>query len=416
MIYLSASDIEMVVKHEEVVSIIEEAMRLYESKNFVQPDRITVTRGDTETYLYMPCFTDEMKGTKFLTLFSENAAKGVPTIQGLMMLNDNETGKVACMMDGSTLTAYRTGAVGSCGIKHTTPENVSKLGVVGTGVQGFYQCLYASKIRPIKDIYVFDIFADKAEDFASRVKAALPEVNVHVMATVCVEAGLVEMKEPYTDVVLDAPAGIIRTHVKVENKKATEVTITNVPSFVYKENLPLTIDGKEIVVDIVFAGNFFALVDASQFDFEIGAQNVSKFSKVGVKILDTIKETFPVKHPLLDITVVDHCEFYTKCPHEGADICNTVIFGAGQCDRSPCGTGTSSMLVKLHHMGKLKVGDSIVTESVIGSHFTGRIAQETTVGDFKAIVPQITGSAYITGVSTYLIDKDDPLKYGFQLG
>lgn len=184
MIYLSASDIEKVVKHEEVVSIIEEAMRLYESKNFVQPDRITVTRGDTETYLYMPCFTDEMKGTKFLTLFSENAAKGVPTIQGLMMLNDNETGKVACMMDGSTLTAYRTGAVGSCGIKHTTPENVSKLGVVGTGVQGFYQCLYASKIRPIKDIYVFDIFADKAEDFASRVKAALPEVNVHVMATV----------------------------------------------------------------------------------------------------------------------------------------------------------------------------------------------------------------------------------------
>ena len=235
-------------------------------------------------------------------------------------------------------------------------------------------------------------------------------------ATVCVEAGLVPMQEPYTNVVLDAPAGIIRTKVKVENKKATEVTITNVPSFVYKEGLHLDIDGKDIVVDIIFAGNFFALVDASQFDFKIGAQNVSKFSKVGVKILDTIKEVFPVKHPLLDITVVDHCEFYTPCEHEGADICNTVIFGAGQCDRSPCGTGTSSMLVKMHHAGKLKVGDSIVTESVIGSHFTGTIAEETSVGDFKAIVPQITGSAYITGISTYLIDKDDPLKHGFQLG
>ncbi len=235
-------------------------------------------------------------------------------------------------------------------------------------------------------------------------------------ATVCVEAGFVEAKEPFTDVVLDAPAGIIRTRVKVEGKKAKEVTITNVPSFVYKENLPLHVAGKDIVVDIVFAGNFFALVNADQFDFEIGAQNVSKFSKVGVEILNTIKETFPVKHPELDITVVDHCEFYTKCPHEGADICNTVIFGAGQCDRSPCGTGTSSMLVKLHHEGKLKVGDSIVTESVIGSHFTGRIAEETSVGDFKAIVPQITGSAYVTGVSTYLIDPEDPLKYGFQLG
>ncbi len=235
-------------------------------------------------------------------------------------------------------------------------------------------------------------------------------------ATVAVEAGIVPMHEPYTDVILDAPAGIIATRVKVENRKAKEVTITNVPSFVYKEGLHLTIDGQDIVVDIVFAGNFFALVNADQFDFKIGQQNVSKFSAKGVKILNAIKEQFPVKHPLLDITVVDHCEFYTPCPHEGADICNTVIFGAGQCDRSPCGTGTSSMLVKMHHDGKLKVGESIVTESVIGSHFTGTIKEETTVGEFKAIVPQITGSAYITGVSTYLIDKDDPLKKGFLLG
>lgn len=184
MLYLSAEDIEKVVKHEEVVSIIEEAMRLYEQGDFVQPDRITVNCNDNkETYLYMPCFTETMKGTKFLTLFSENAAKGIPTIQGLMMLNDNETGKVTCMMDGSTLTAYRTGAVGSCGIKHTTPEDVSKLGVVGTGVQGFYQCLYACRMRPIKDIYVFDIFVDKAKDFADRVSKALPEVSVHVMET-----------------------------------------------------------------------------------------------------------------------------------------------------------------------------------------------------------------------------------------
>lgn len=235
-------------------------------------------------------------------------------------------------------------------------------------------------------------------------------------ATVCVEAGLVEMKEPYTDVVLDAPAGIIKTHVKVENKKATEVTITNVPSFIYKEHVPLHIADKDIYIDIVFAGNFFALVDATQFDVAIGAENVSRFSKIGMEILAKVKEELDVKHPLLDITVVDHCEFYAPCGHEGADICNTVIFGKGQCDRSPCGTGTSSMLVKLHHMGKLKVGEKIVTESVIGSHFTGTIKEETQVGEFKAIVPTITGSAYITGVSTYLIDKDDPLKTGFLLG
>lgn len=183
MIYLSAKDIEKVVAFEDVVSIIENAMRLYESKQFLQPDRITVNRGDKETYLYMPCFTDDVKGTKFLTLFADNAAKGIPTIQGLMMLNDNETGKVNCMMEGSTLTAYRTGAVGACGIKHTTPEDCTKLGVVGSGVQGFYQCLYAARIRPIQDIYVFDIFVDKAKDFAKRLQTALPHVRVHVMAS-----------------------------------------------------------------------------------------------------------------------------------------------------------------------------------------------------------------------------------------
>lgn len=183
MLYLSANDIESVIDHEEVVSIIEDAMRLYETGNYTQPDRITVNRG-SETYLYMPCFTDDVKGTKCLTLYGENAKKGLPTLQGLMLLNDTESGKVKCILEGSTLTAYRTGAVGGCGIRHTTPENVTKLGIVGTGVQGFTQCLYASRIRNITDIYVFDIFAEKAQDFKARLEKALPEVCVHVMPTV----------------------------------------------------------------------------------------------------------------------------------------------------------------------------------------------------------------------------------------
>ena len=181
MLYLSEKDIKEVVKLEEVIDIIEKAMVVYESKQFTQPDRITINRNDEETYLYMPCFTNEVKGTKMLTLFSENAKKGIATIQGLMVLNDNETGKIKCIMDGSAITAYRTGAVGSCGIKHTTPENVTKLGVIGSGVQGFYQSLYACSIRPIKDIYVFDIFEDKAKEFAKKLENAIPQASIHVM-------------------------------------------------------------------------------------------------------------------------------------------------------------------------------------------------------------------------------------------
>jgi len=180
MLYLSSNDIEKVINHEEVVEIIESAMLLYETGNFMQPDRITVNRKDKETYLYMPCFTDEVKGTKILTLYAENAQKGIPTIQGVMLLNDVQTGKINCIMEGSTLTAYRTGAVGSCGIKHTTPENVTTLGIVGTGIQGYYQCMYACKIRNIKQITVFDIFKDKAEEFKKRLDDALPNVSIRV--------------------------------------------------------------------------------------------------------------------------------------------------------------------------------------------------------------------------------------------
>ncbi len=236
-------------------------------------------------------------------------------------------------------------------------------------------------------------------------------------ATVCVEAGFVPAVEPYTDVVLEAPAGLIRTKVKVENKKAKEVTITNVPSFIYESGIVMNIDGKDIKFDIVFAGNFFALVDSAQTGVEINAKNISKFSALGMKILNKINAEMKVKHPLLNITVVDHCEFYTQADDSAsADFYNTVIFGDGQCDRSPCGTGTSSLLVKLHSLGKLAAGGSIITESVIGSQFRGTIKEETLVGEYKAIVPQITGSAYVTGISTYLIDKTDPLKYGFVLG
>lgn len=191
MLYLSSRDIEKVVNYEELVKIIEKTMKIYETGNFVQPDRIAVNR-NSETYLYMPCFTDNVKGTKILTLFAENATKGIPTIQGLMLLNNNETGKINCIMDGASITSFRTGAVGSCGIKHTTPENVSTLGIVGTGTQGFYQSLYACKMRNIKKISVFDIFSDKAEEFKNTLQAALPNVAVQVMPT-CEE--LVEASE-----------------------------------------------------------------------------------------------------------------------------------------------------------------------------------------------------------------------------
>ena len=236
--------------------------------------------------------------------------------------------------------------------------------------------------------------------------------------TVAVEAGLVESHEGENDVVLEAPAGIIRTTATVENGKVLGVTLTNVPAFVYKENLSLNIDGLDVPFTISFGGSFFALVDTTKIGVkEINSKEVPRLTDIGMTLLAKIAEEVPVQHPTLDITSVDLVEFYGPTPNpDKATMRNVVIFCEAQADRSPCGTGTSAKLATLHKWGELAVGEEFIYESFIGTTFKGVIKEETKVADYDAVIPMITGSAYLTGVATYLIDPLDPLKYGFVVG
>lgn len=235
-------------------------------------------------------------------------------------------------------------------------------------------------------------------------------------ATALIEGGIVEAKEPYTEIVFDAPAGLIRTKVEVKNGKAIAVTITNAPAFLYKEGIQIEVDGKTINCDISFGGSFFALVDAEQLGKKITKEDVPYYLDLGLKIREKINKTVEIKHPLLDINSVDLIEFYAHTDTPGCSLQNVVIFGAGQADRSPCGTGTCAKMAYLHKKGELALNEEFVYESVIGSRFYGKPISETTVGDYEAIIPQVTGSAYVCGVSTFVIDGDDPLKDGFLLG
>lgn len=233
--------------------------------------------------------------------------------------------------------------------------------------------------------------------------------------TALIESGLVPAKEPYTEIVLDAPAGLIRAKAEVKNGKVLNVTLTNVPAFLYKENLSTVIDGKTIRYDIAFGGSFFALTDVEQLGWTVDKESIPKLTDLGMKLRRQINQEVPICHPALDITTLDLVEFYCHTDTPGCNYRNVVIFGDYMSDRSPCGTGTSAKLAALYAKGEIKIGEPFVYESFIGSQFKGVIKEETTVGPFKAIVPQITGSAYITGVSTYVIDPDDPLKYGFKV-
>ena len=236
--------------------------------------------------------------------------------------------------------------------------------------------------------------------------------------TVAIEAGIVESHEGENEVVMEAPAGIIRTKAMVKDGKVESVTLTNVPAFVYLENQKVVVDGKEITFTISFGGSFFALVDTTQLDIgEINAKTVPAYTELGMKMMEIINKEIPVKHPLLDITTVDLVEFYGPTPNpDKADLRNVVIFGEAQADRSPCGTGTSAKLATLKKWGEIEVGQKFRYESFMGSLFVGEIKELAKVGDYDAVVPMITGSCYLTGVGTYLIDPLDNLKYGFIVG
>ena len=135
-----------------------------------------------------------------------------------------------------------------------------------------------------------------------------------------------------------------------------------------------------------------------------------------MKLRDIINEKIEIQHPTLaHIKTVDLVEIYDEPTHPEATYKNVVIFGQGQVDRSPCGTGTSAKLATLHAKGELKVGEKFVYESILGTLFKGEIVEETKVADFNAVVPKITGSAYITGFNHFVIDEEDPVKHGFIL-
>ncbi|SFH69656.1 proline racemase [Tindallia magadiensis] len=236
-------------------------------------------------------------------------------------------------------------------------------------------------------------------------------------ATVAVEAGMVQVEEPYTNLVMESPAGLIKAKVKVEDGKAKEVSIVNVPSFLYKEDVVIQVpEIGDVKMDISFGGSFFAIINAKELGVKVEMEQSDVLLKLGLKIRDIVNNTVEMQHPeQKHIKTVDLVEIYDEASNEEADYKNVVVFGQGQLDRSPCGTGTSAKLATLHAKGQLGIDEKFVYESITGTMFKGRIMETTEVGDFKAVIPEITGSAYITGFNHFVIDPDDPLKHGFSL-
>jgi proline racemase len=240
-------------------------------------------------------------------------------------------------------------------------------------------------------------------------------------ATTLLETGMFEMTEPETPITLDTPSGLVRAYVQIENGHVGEVSFENVPAFVYRSDVALQVPGVgDITVDVVFGGLFFVFVDAHQLGIDLIPANGARLADLGMRILAVTNEHVAVRHPdLPHIDRIIDLRFRVEPGSDGADSRNVVILGDHMVDRSPCGTGTSAETALRYARGQLRLGESFVTESIIGTRFTGQAVAETQVGSgsevFPAVVPRITGRAYITGFHRFVLDPEDPFPEGFHL-
>lgn len=243
--------------------------------------------------------------------------------------------------------------------------------------------------------------------------------NSMCVTTVLLETGILEMKEPVTSLVLEAPGGLVQVEARCKAGKVTKVSVTNVASFAGSLDAPLEVDGLgTLTVDTAFGGDSFVIVDAGQIGLDIVPDNARELATLGARITDAANQQISFSHPEIpDWQHISFCEFTHPISQEHgcATGLNTVSIKPAKLDRSPCGTGTCARMAVQHAKGLMQVGDKLITRSIIGSEFEGEILAEIELGGKPAIVPKISGTAWITGTHQMTLDPTDPWPQGYRL-
>ncbi|MBO0848058.1 MAG: proline racemase family protein [Pseudonocardia sp.] len=244
--------------------------------------------------------------------------------------------------------------------------------------------------------------------------------NTICVATVLLESGMVPMSEPVTELTLESPAGLIRLSCQCRDGKVTGVTFVNQPAFVYHLDAHVEVVGLgTVTMDVAWGGMTYALVDARGVGFDLTPSEARELCEVGQRIKLAAAEQIPVTHPENpEFAGITQTEWTLPVRREGETLVgrNTVVVSPGRLDRCPCGTGTSARLAVLHARGEIRAGQRFVHESIIGTKFDSHIESLTKIGALDAVVPSVTGQAWITDVSQIGLDPTDPFPTGYTLG
>ena len=247
--------------------------------------------------------------------------------------------------------------------------------------------------------------------------------NTICVATVLIETGMVATNEPITDLKLETPAGLIAVRAEVSAGKVERVTFENVPAFAAHLGAALEVPGLgRVEVDVAWGGMFYVIADADALGIALEPGNAADIARVGEMLRAAAAAQLPVAHPEnAEVRNVSISQLTSA--HRNAVVVSTGAFdeanphaSRGVLDRSPCGTGTCARMAAMHARGELRLGEDFEHEGILGTRFTGRLVRETRVGDYPAVVPTISGRAWITGFSQYVVDPDDPFPDGFTVG
>jgi proline racemase/trans-L-3-hydroxyproline dehydratase len=235
-----------------------------------------------------------------------------------------------------------------------------------------------------------------------------------------IEMGWVEAEYPESLVVVDSPSGPIHARARVGRSadghpRVESVAIQLESAFAFLLDHPLEVpELGRITVDVSFAGGFFVMISAKQVGLDLTPENAPTLARWGMAAIEAGNQQLDVQHPRRTyINTVDVAEFYDPSGHSRGRGKNFVVLGEGHVDRSPCGTGTSAKMALLHRRGELAVGRPFINHGLLGTTFEGRIVEETTVGHLSAIVPEIRGQAYPTGLHRFVLTREDPFPEGF---
>ena len=238
------------------------------------------------------------------------------------------------------------------------------------------------------------------------------------ISTALAELGMVEVKEPITKMVLEPPSGLIEVEAKMLNGRAESVTFRNVPAFVEYMDKEIEVPGiGTLKVDVAFGGNYFVFFKAQDVNLEVLPKNIEKVIDICLDVKSAANQQLKVQHPKLPHNNhINIATILTQPKNQEADYLCVHVFSTRQFDHSPGGTGTSAWMAVLHSKGQLELEREVHAESITGGIFTGRLISETSFEGKKAVIPEITGSAYITGFHQFVIDENDRIKNGFLIG